>query len=167
MINLQFIYGIIYQLADKVVLITPARFLFNAGKTPKAWNQKMLADEHLKVIYFSQKSDEVFPNTDIKGGVVVTMRDVNKNFGAIGTFTSHEELNVALQLVEQHPSFNSIISIYTQTKFNLEKLYEDYPGYRAIIGSNGKDKRLRKPILGRLDVFSEKEHKESYKILGR
>ena len=157
-----------YQLADKAVLITPARFLFNAGKTPKAWNQKMLADEHLKVIYFSQKSDEVFPNTDIKGGVVVTMRDVNKNFGAIGTFTSHEELNIALQLVEQHPSFNSIIEIiYTQTKFNLEKLYEDYPGYRAIIGSNGKDKRLRKPILGRLDVFSEKEHQESYKILGR
>ena len=157
-----------YQLADKAVLITPARFLFNAGKTPKAWNQKMLADEHLKVIYFSQKSDEVFPNTDIKGGVVVTMRDVGKNFGAIGTFTSHEELNRALQLVEQHPSFNSIIEIiYTQTKFNLEKLYEDYPGYRAIIGSNGKDKRLRKPILGRLDVFSEEELQESYKILGR
>ena len=33
-----------YEIADKSILITPARFLFNAGKTPKAWNRKMLAD---------------------------------------------------------------------------------------------------------------------------
>ena len=33
-----------YKVADVVVLITPARFLFNAGQTPKAWNQKMLED---------------------------------------------------------------------------------------------------------------------------
>ena len=157
-----------YQLADKTVLITPARFLFNAGKTPKAWNQKMLEDEHLKVIYYAQKSEEVFPNTDIKGGVVVTYHDNKENFGAIGTFTSHEELNRALKLVEENPSFRPITEIvYTQTKFNLDKLYLDRPEYRQIIGSNGRDKRLRKPILGRLDIFSEKELKDSYKILGR
>ena len=77
-----------YKIAEKAVLITPARFLFNAGQTPKAWNKKMLEDEHLKVVYFAQKSDEVFPNTDIKGGVVVTYRDCNKTFGAIGTTTT-------------------------------------------------------------------------------
>ena len=33
-----------YKVADKVELIHPARFLFNAGSTPKAWNQKMLED---------------------------------------------------------------------------------------------------------------------------
>ena len=31
-----------FKVADKVMLITPARFLFNAGSTPKAWNSKML-----------------------------------------------------------------------------------------------------------------------------
>ena len=36
-----------YKVADKVELIHPARFLFNAGSTPKAWNQKMLSDPHL------------------------------------------------------------------------------------------------------------------------
>ena len=35
-----------YECAEVVELITPARFLFNAGKTPKAWNDKMLNDEH-------------------------------------------------------------------------------------------------------------------------
>ena len=31
-----------YQVADKVELIHPARFLFNAGSTPKEWNHKIL-----------------------------------------------------------------------------------------------------------------------------
>ena len=41
-----------YKVADKVELITPARFLANAGKTPVSWNKKMLADEHLKVLFY-------------------------------------------------------------------------------------------------------------------
>lgn len=57
-----------YQISSKVLLITPARFLFNAGKTPKAWNEKMLADKHLKVLEYQQVSGNVFPNTDIRGG---------------------------------------------------------------------------------------------------
>lgn len=61
-----------YPLADKVELITPARFLFDAGQTPKAWNKKMLNDEHLKALYFEQDGSKIFPNTDIKGGIVIT-----------------------------------------------------------------------------------------------
>ena len=38
-----------YKVAECVELITTARFLFNAGQTPKAWNDKMLNDEHFKV----------------------------------------------------------------------------------------------------------------------
>ncbi|MBP5465889.1 MAG: Eco57I restriction-modification methylase domain-containing protein, partial [Treponema sp.] len=34
------------SLGEKVTFIHPARFLFNAGKTPKDWNEKMLNDEH-------------------------------------------------------------------------------------------------------------------------
>ena len=37
-----------YKVADKVELITPARFLFNAGATPKAWNKQMLEDAGLE-----------------------------------------------------------------------------------------------------------------------
>lgn len=43
-----------YKIGDYVELITPARFLFNAGQTPKAWNQKMLEDPHLSVLYYEQ-----------------------------------------------------------------------------------------------------------------
>ena len=31
-----------YKIAKRVSFITPARFLYNAGATPKAWNKKML-----------------------------------------------------------------------------------------------------------------------------
>ena len=51
-----------YQVADKVELIHPARFLFNAGQTQKAWNQKMLNDPHLKVRYYEPDSSAIFPN---------------------------------------------------------------------------------------------------------
>lgn len=38
-----------YAMSDLACLITPARFLFNAGKTDKSWNKKMLSDKHLNV----------------------------------------------------------------------------------------------------------------------
>lgn len=57
-----------YEVGEHVELITPSRFLFNAGKTPKAWNRKMLADPHLEVLRYEQDSSRIFPNTDIRGG---------------------------------------------------------------------------------------------------
>ena len=36
------------EIAEKVELITPARFLFNAGGTPSQWNEKMLNNTHYK-----------------------------------------------------------------------------------------------------------------------
>lgn len=86
-----------YKIANRVSFITPARFLYNAGATPKAWNKKMLEDEHLKVEFFEQDSSKVFSNTDIKGGVAITYRDADIEFGAIGTFTAFPELDSILK----------------------------------------------------------------------
>ena len=38
-----------YAVAERAVLVTPARFLFNAGGTPKAFNKMMLNSEHVAV----------------------------------------------------------------------------------------------------------------------
>ena len=89
-----------YSVADKVELIHPARFLFNAGATPKRWNEKMLNDPHFKVLMYEQNSANVFPNTDIKGGVVITYRDAKKNFGAIRIFIPFPELSSIKRKVE-------------------------------------------------------------------
>ena len=66
-----------------VELIHPARFLFNAGSTPAEWNKKMLRDEHLKVLFYEPISANVFPDTDIKGGIAITYRNEDKSFGAV------------------------------------------------------------------------------------
>ena len=60
------------------VMITPARFLFNAGKTPKAWNKKMLSDKHFKVAYYTQDPDKVFEGIPITGGVVILPKFVSE-----------------------------------------------------------------------------------------
>ncbi|MFC7960165.1 Eco57I restriction-modification methylase domain-containing protein [Rhodococcoides kroppenstedtii] len=92
-----------YEIGTKAVLITPARFLFNAGFTSKAWNQKMLADEHLTVAHYESDSNILFPSlTDpIKGGIVVTYRDSERKLGPIGLFTKHPELNAILHKVRE------------------------------------------------------------------
>lgn len=156
------------EIADKVCLITPARFLFNAGKTPKSWNQKKLNDPHFKVNYYEQDSSKVFSNTDIKGGIAITYRDSSKDFGIIGTFTSFSQLNSIYRKVVGQNFFTNILPIiFLQNKFNLENLYLDHPEYAAVVGSNGKEKRLTTAIFSQLPSFTETQiDKSDIKILG-
>lgn len=88
-----------YEVSEKAVLITPARFLFNAGFTPKAWNEKMLADPSLTVSHYAASSAALFPGTDIKGGIAVTYRDKDQEGEPIGIFTKYPELNEILHKV--------------------------------------------------------------------
>ena len=88
-----------YSVSNVTELITPARFLFNAGQTPKAWNEKMLNDPHFKVIAYTSNASEIFPSTEIKGGVAITIRNEGNNYGPIGIFTEFELMNSALHKV--------------------------------------------------------------------
>ena len=156
-----------YQISDKVEMIHPARFLFNAGSTPKEWNQKMLNDPHLKILMFEQQSAKIFANTDIKGGVVITYRDSRKDFGRIEVFTPYEELNSLRMKAAADCEDNSISKIiYTQVRFNLDVLYKDFPELKGIIGSDGKDKRFRNNIFDRIPLFTDTPSDNSIKVLG-
>ncbi|NHI74034.1 restriction endonuclease [Lactococcus garvieae] len=160
-----------YEVADKSVLITPGRFLFNAGATGTAWNEKMLKDEHLKVIFYEQDSSKIFPNTDIKGGVAVTYRSVSDNFGAIGTFTSYEELKSILDKVSSVMTENlsDLITgrgIYKLTNMALEEHPEiediQSKGHKTDVGSGAFK------ILTDIIFFKEKptDGKEYVQVLG-
>lgn len=117
-----------FEVSDKVELVTPARFLFNAGSTPKPWNKKMLEDGHFKVMRYEADASKVFPNTDIKGGVAVTYRDESNNFGAIGTFTAFPELNSILRktLAREQRWLNQIVSNRGVYRFS-KLVYEEEP----------------------------------------
>ena len=118
-----------YKVADCVELIHPARFLFNAGGTPKAWNEKMLNDPHFKVLSHEQNSTNIFPNTDIKGGVAISYHDSRKFFGAIEIYTAFDELNSILHKVKNREGFASFSKIiYNRGLYRFsKKIYEEYP----------------------------------------
>lgn len=132
-------YDISFRLSDIVTLITPARFLFKAGQTPTEWNEKMLSDSHLKVVDYFQKSTEVFPTVDIKGGVVMILRDMSQYFGQIGFFSPFPELRTIMHKVTSDLNFSygqfaNIVSSQGIYKFTDEAITE----YPRILDVQGK-----------------------------
>ena len=171
-----------YPMASVVELITPARFLFNAGKTPKTWNEKMLNDEHLKVLYYEQNSAKIFNNTDIKGGVVITYHDREKECGAIQIFTAYPLLNTIIQKVKKQikSSLSDIVFAPESYKFT-KQMYVDHPeilsmtmiskGKEVPLISKGHDYDLTSNIFDKLYniVFFETKQgaDECVEIFGR
>lgn len=113
-----------------VSLIHPARFLFNAGATPKEWNKQMLNDPHLSVPLYEPASKNIFPGVDIKGGVCITLWDKNNQSSALGgTFVAHEELRTIIGKVKIG-GFDTIVStaggsptIRYEDKFGRKRSY--------------------------------------------
>ena len=162
-----------YVVADKAVFITPGRFLFNAGQTPKDWNSKMLADEHLRVCSFVHKSKDVFPgDIDIKGGVAITYRDADFSFGSIGTFTPFDELNSIARKVADHEGsskrLDSIVSSQGVFRFS-EALFKDHPEAVNGVGEGTGNKIVSREFETLPQVFVEaKPGKDDYiEMVGR
>lgn len=132
-------------LAPQGTLIHPARFLFNAGKTPKEWNDKMLADRHYRVVNYWANSTEIFPMVDIKGGVATSYWNKTITFEPIGLFSAFVELRQILHRVEKNEpkSFSEIVApreLYRIT----DLLYQEHPelegrqsvGHKYSLGAN-------------------------------
>lgn len=147
-----------FELGNVVELITPARFLFNAGQTPSEWNSKMLSDPHFKVLKYERDASIVFPNTDIKGGVAITYRDANSVFGAIGTYTQYPELNEIITKVKTLEGtkafFDTLVSSQGINRFS-ELLMKEHPEVSAKTGS-GTGNKIVSIIVEQLpDIFLE------------
>lgn len=161
-----------YKIAGVVELITPARFLFNAGQTPKEWNEKVLNDEHFKVLRYEPNSSSVFPDTDIKGGVVITIRDMNKIYGPIGIFTSYNELNGIVKKVDSIENdklrLDSIIASQGLYRFS-DKFFKMFPMAKDLSGVGTRNKIVSN-IVGKLPkAFLEKpsDDDDYIRLLGR
>lgn len=142
-----------FELSDKVSFITPARFLFNAGATPSVWNEKILSDEHFKVVYYTQNSTDIFPNVDIKGGVAITYRDVKTNFGKIGMYCPFEELNSIKKKVwcVTSESLSQIVLNRGQYRFS-DTIYTEHPEEMK----KTSDRRISTSAFERmLNIFTE------------
>ena len=149
-----------YEVSDRVELVTPGRFLFDAGQTPKSWNEKMLADKHLKVVMYESDASAVFPNTDIKGGVVVTLRNETISHEPIGTFTIYEDLNSILRKVNEAagsaPRLDSIFASQRCYKFSPMFYAEnaDNPDVVNMLGPGNKIKIVSKVMENLPAIFT-------------
>ena len=156
------------EVGEKACLITPARFLFNAGGTPKKWNREILKNPHVKVPYYEQSSAKVFPNTDIKGGIAITIFDKHKDYGAIETFTSFEELNSIMKKVNVASELSLAEIVTNRGAYRYSDLiYKDYPDAMKRVS----DRRLASNAFIKLrELFYNhipNDGNEYIKILGR
>lgn len=138
-----------YAISQQVVLITPARFLFEAGQTAKDWNRKMLNDEHFRVMMYEPDASTIFSNAEIKGGVAISMRNSKKKCGKIGVFTAYMELNSILKKAstaeEGKAKLDSIISSQGIYRFS-DKLFGEHPEVKTLSG-NGTGAKIISKIV--------------------
>lgn len=148
-----------YTAAQQSVLITPARFLFEAGQTAKDWNRKMLNDEHFRVVAYESDASMIFVNAEIKGGVAISLRNSSKKCGKIGVFTAYTQLNSILQKVriaeKERVKLDSIISSQGSYKFS-DKLFNDHPEIADVSGEGTGAKIISRIVDLLPEVFMEK-----------
>mgnify|MGYP000044771176 FL=1 len=156
-----------FTVADKVELITPARFLFDAGGTPSNWNKKVLNDPHFQVLMYESDTKNVFPSVDLPGGIAITYRDATKSGNPIRQFIQYKELADIVHKVQRFGSASLNTIMYPQNKFDLKELYKDYPNMKSKIGSEGKDKRFRQIVMERFpEIFTEQDTSLCVRTLG-
>lgn len=156
------------DISNVVELITPARFLFNAGQTPKVWNKKMLEDPHFKVLLYEQNAANIFPNTDIKGGVAITYRNSSVDYGVIGVFVPYAELRSILKKAGAKNMEDSLTDIADSSNvYNLKNIYADHPDYTKYIGDNGRHAQLKTNVLNINPIFTDAPTEEDdYAVFG-
>ncbi|MBF0921978.1 MAG: Eco57I restriction-modification methylase domain-containing protein [Atopobium sp.] len=159
------------EIADRVELITPARFLFNAGSTPKAWNAKKLSDPHFTVLQYEADASKIFPNTDIKGGVAVSLHDGTRTLDPIGTYIPYNILRSIWEKVTKcgdFISFDGIVRTAYAYHFT-DTLHDENPDAKECM-SKGHAYDLKSNVLEKLpDIFYEKKPNDGHeyiKVLG-
>ncbi|EFA89928.1 Eco57I restriction-modification methylase domain-containing protein [Peptoniphilus lacrimalis] len=137
------VYNLFYDEAIKIsnyiCFITPARFLFDAGKTPSNWNQKFLNSEHFKVLKYEPNATKIFSNTDIKGGVAITSWNNKKTLKPIKFYIPNKYLrNILEKVLNKSNTFFSDI-IYSNTSYKYTKLfYSENPNYLNRVSGGSK-----------------------------
>ncbi|MBM3455230.1 MAG: hypothetical protein FJX80_08790, partial [Bacteroidetes bacterium] len=136
-----------------VCMVHPARFLFNAGATPKEWNEKMLNDPHLSIVMYEPESQKLFSGVEIKGGICVTLWQKNKKGkGLQGLFIVQPELRTIVERIG-NGGFNTIVSPRGETKLTIS-LDPKYP----------KDLRLAPNYFVRFPEIFRKNQDSVYNI---
>ena len=141
-----------FLVADVCELITPGRFLFNAGQTGSEWNRKILSDPHFKVLMYESDSKKIFSSVDIKGGVAISLHDNQQEFEPIKIFIADNCLKDILDKVVSSPDFSSI-KVFTSTRYALNVIFEDHPEYVKYVKHEGRDSQIDTNAFSKMPIF--------------
>ena len=128
----------------------------------------MLNNQHVKVSFFEQKSGNVFPGTDIKGGVAVTYYDAEREFEPIEVFVPFIEMNSIRKKVIKK-NFESIDQFVTNrgSYRYSDLIYTDFPKLMSRVS----DRRVASNAFEKLpELFFDikpEDGNEYIKIYGR
>lgn len=127
------------------ILIHPGKFLFNAGKTPKKWNQSITQDPHIRIERYWLNSSDVFSSIELPGGIAISHYNKFENYGKIGSFSPYKELlTIAARVKAASKHFISSIVSPREYYGVTNNLYEENPefdgryskGHKYSLGAN-------------------------------
>jgi len=154
-----------FQLAPRSTLITPARYLFNAGFTPPEWNAKVLGDPHFRIVWYRATSTDVFPFVDIKGGVAVMYYDRGQHFGAIGVFKARPELDSIAQKVASCGGLPLAEIVYAESSYRFNTSRAEVK--QLVKERLNNDRKIISNVFDKLpDLFIEARRDNAVKVYG-
>lgn len=157
-----------YSVGEIVELITPARFLNQAGATPKAWNRKMLDSDKIKVLFYSEDSSKIFNGVDIKGGVVITYYNNNACYEPIGVFIKNEDMREIFNKIKHHLCSNIGDLVHSPDSYRFtNQMFNENP---QLIGrtDHAHAKAVASSVFERYPEIFIEDKKENYvKVVGR
>ena len=126
-----------------------------------------------KLLHFDslcKRRGNVFPNVIITGGVAITYRDSNKDFGAIEIFTAFEPLNTVLKKIKAKKGFLPLsdIAVTSFAYHFTDVMHNEHPEAKGLM-SKGHAYDLKSNCFKTLShIFTvEKQNDNDACILGR
>ena len=162
-------YDVAFSLSGVVSLISPARFLFRNGRTPAKWNERMLADQYFKVVEFFGMPNDVFDNVEIKGGVAITLRNEDENYGAIGEFIPQEIVRKILDKISRSRNLSELVYSSTSYKYS-SKFKQDHPEMIDRVSGGSRNYIYTKAPAVMSEVFYKEKPNDGFryaKIIGK
>ncbi len=157
-----------YAVSTVVELITPARFLNQAGATPKEWNRKMLNSDKVKILFYSEDSSKIFNGVDIKGGVVVTYYDQRAAFEPIGVFIKEDTLRGIFDKVKPHLRENIGNLVHSPDSYRFKDILFDENPELAGRTDRAHAKAVASSVFERYpEIFEDAPKAGCVKVVGR
>lgn len=126
----------------------------------------MLNDKNFTVLLYEQNGASIFPNTEIKGGVAITLRNKNREYGEIGVFTAIPILNYIIKKVSIQMNNTLSECAFPKSQYGFsEEIYIENPELKQRL-TKGNEYIIDANIFGKMpEIFSDKPSNEGSYIL--